>query len=115
VGDRSLARSRRFDGGDRRWSSVWGSCSGGRDPLKWVGTTIWTVLLDALGENLELWGFDVEEPLEVRTCLAFHLIYLLEIVEVLSNDTPRLVRIGVVVADNLRGDYEGRDEETVAA
>jgi hypothetical protein len=114
-GNRSLARSHRFDGGDRCWSSDWGSCSGCGDPLRWVGATIWTVLLlDALGESLELRGFDMEQPLEVRAHLVLHLIYLLESVEVLSGGTPRLVVVGVVASD-LRGDHEGRNEETVAA
>jgi hypothetical protein len=41
--------------------------------------SLWTVLLlDALGEGLELRSFDVEEPLEVRAHLVLHLIHLLE-------------------------------------
>jgi hypothetical protein len=34
--------------------------------------------------------------------------------EVLSDDTPRLIGVGVV-ADDLRGDHECGDEETVTA
>jgi hypothetical protein len=83
--------------------------------LRWVGATIWTaLLLDTLGESLELRGLDMEEPLEVQAHLTLHLIYLIESAEVLSDDTPRLVGVGVV-ADDLGGDHEGRNEETVTA
>jgi hypothetical protein len=100
--------------GDGCWSRDWGTCSECGDPLRWVGATIWTVLLpDVLGESLDLRGFDMKEPLEVRAHLVLHLIYLLESVEVLSDDTPRLVGVGVV-ANDLRGDHEGRNEQTVA-
>jgi hypothetical protein len=78
--------------------------------LGWVGAAIWAVfLLDALGERLELGGFDVKEPLEVRAHLALHLVDLLERVEVLPDDAPRLVRVGIV-ADYLGGDHERRNE-----
>jgi hypothetical protein len=68
-----------------------------RNPLRWIGTTIVAVLLlDALSEGLELGSLDVKEPLEVRAHLALHLVDLLEGVEVLSNDAPRLVGVGIV-------------------
>jgi hypothetical protein len=83
--------------------------------LWWVGAAIWAVLLlDALGKGFELWGLDVEEPLEIGAHLALHLVYLLEGVEVLADDAPRLVGVSVV-ADDLRRYHEGGDEETVTA
>jgi hypothetical protein len=68
--------------------------------LGWAGAAVWAVfLLDALSEGFELWGFDVEEPLEIRAHLALHLVCLLEGVEVLSDDAPRLVGVSVVTDD----------------
>jgi hypothetical protein len=79
------------DGSDSDWS---------RDPLRWIGTAIVTVLLlDALSEGLKLGSLDVKEPFEVRAHLTLHLVDLLEGVEVLSNDAPRLVGVGIVAND----------------
>lgn len=56
----------------------------------------------------------MEEPFEVRAHLALHLVDLFEGVEVLSDNAPRLVGVGVV-ADDFRGDCECGNEETMTA
>lgn len=68
---------------------------------------------NGVGEDLELLIVDVENPLEVRVHLVLHLIDLLEGIEVLSDDTPRLVQVRVVAYD-LRGDHESGDKKAVA-
>lgn len=60
----------------------------------------WPVL--GTDEGLELGDFlarDVEVPLEVAAHLALHLVDLLKLEQFLSDDAPRLVRVGVVADD----------------
>jgi hypothetical protein len=52
-----------------------------------------------LSESYELCGLDVENPFEIRAHLALHLVDLLEGVQVLANDAPRLVRVSIVAND----------------
>jgi hypothetical protein len=55
------------------------------------------------------------KPLEGgQTDLALHLNHLLQRVEVLADDAPRLVGVGVV-ADYLGGNHESGDEKAVTA
>ena len=51
-------------------------------------------------------------PLQVSAHLPLHLVHLLECEHLLSDDAPTLVRVGVI-ADDLAGDHEGRDEQPV--
>lgn len=66
-------------------------------------------LLDLDLENLQLLLGNREHPLEIRAHLPLHLVDLLQRKHALTNYTPRLFRIRIV-ADNLRGDHERRDE-----
>jgi hypothetical protein len=66
-------------------------------------------LLDAIGESGKFGSLDVKHPFEIRVHLALHLVNLLEGVELLSNDIPRLVGVSVVIND-LGCDYECTDE-----
>ena len=52
-------------------------------------------------------------PLQVSTHLPLHLVHLLEGEHLLSDDAPTLVGVGVI-ADDLAGDHECRDEQSVA-
>jgi hypothetical protein len=56
---------------------------------------------------------DIEVPLEVGAHLPLHLIDLLAGKHMLCDYGPRTGRVGVI-ADDLRGDNEGRKEESVA-
>ena len=110
-GNRGRVVNRRGRCRRRRWWK-----KGGRrgDPRRGVGTSLGTVhLADFLLKALELGAVDVEDPFEVAAHLALHLVYLLERVEILADDAPRLVGVGVV-ADNLGGNHKSRDEEAVA-
>jgi hypothetical protein len=49
-----------------------------------------------LSKGFELSSLDVENPLEVRAHLSLHLVDLFEGVEVLADNAPRLVGVGVV-------------------
>jgi hypothetical protein len=40
-----------------------------RCDIKEIGAMVWTILLDALGEGLKLWGHDVEQPLKAHLAL----------------------------------------------
>lgn len=69
------------------------------------GTVSPVLLLDALGKRLELGSIDMEDPLEVGAHLSLHLVDLFEGIEVLADDTPRLVAVGVIAH------YFGRDHK----
>lgn len=51
-------------------------------------------------------------PLQVPAHLPLHLVHLLQLEHLLRDDTPTLVRVRVV-ADDLAGDHERRDEKSV--
>lgn len=55
---------------------------------------------------------DIELPLEIAAHLAFHLVDLAEGEHALADDGPGLVGVGVV-ADDLGGEHESGDEESV--
>jgi hypothetical protein len=56
---------------------------------------------------------DVQLPVQVSTHLSFHLVDLAEAKNVLSDDTPGLVRVGIVT-DNFRSDHKRGNEKAVA-
>jgi len=56
---------------------------------------------------------DVQFPIQVSTHLPFHLVDFAEAENILSNDTPGLVRVGIVT-DNFGSDHERRNEKAVA-
>jgi hypothetical protein len=60
----------------------------------------------------KLIALDIEVPLEVSAHLSFHLVDLLEAKHLLCDDAPRIVRVRFI-ANDLRRDHEGRDEESV--
>lgn len=71
-----------------------------------------TVLLELVGEHLEVFGRYIDLVAEITEELTLHLVDLAQAEETLTNDSPRLVRVGVVTAA-LGSDHERRDEETV--
>jgi hypothetical protein len=67
---------------------------------------------DAGLELDDLLTLNVEVPLEIAAHLSLHLVDLFEREHLLRDDTPRLVRVGVVT-DDLGGYHEGGDKEAV--
>ena len=65
-----------------------------------------------MSESLEFRSFDVEKPLGVWVHLVLHSVDLHEGVAILPDNTPGLVRVGIV-ADHFRLDHDRRNEKSV--
>lgn len=107
VGVRVVVGARLPGLGDSRRPGNGGWDSGGR------GRRGAVLLSDHRLEVAEIVRLDVEDPLEVPTHLALHLVDLAEGEHTLTDDAPGLVRVGVV-ADDLGRNHERRDVEAVA-
>jgi hypothetical protein len=80
--------------------------------LKGVGRKGTRTTKVAADHSLEIgkdWVVDGKLPFEIATHLAFHLVDLPQGEHTLSDDTPRLVGVGVV-ADHFRGDHKCRNK-----
>jgi hypothetical protein len=71
------------------------------------------LLLETLGGCFEFSCLNVEYPLEVGAHLALHLAHLLQRIKTLADETPGLVRVGVV-ADSLGLDHECKYKNATA-
>lgn len=71
-----------------------------------------TVLLELVGEHIEVFGRDVDLVAKITEELALHLVDLAQAKESLTDDGPGLVRISIITAA-LGCNHESRDEETV--
>jgi hypothetical protein len=78
-----------------------------------VGTWTFEILPNHGLELLECAGLNIELPFQVGAHLAFHLVDLPKGKHTLTDDAPRLVRVSII-ADDLGGNHECRDEQTVS-